>query len=129
MSSSVETFAQTQVDGLKGTELTLPGKPRTYISGWTADSNATDHNLVFYHKLGTIPFTVKLYFSCAGGYFPLVWSWAPGGTGNPVTVSATTEAIILGITSGAPLHGFWQPEVGWTSYSTGSWLVYASTEF
>lgn len=99
-----------------------------YISPWTADSNTTNHNLVFEHDLGTIPTSLCIQFSVdLKTVYPLTWSWEANLSGNPVSVWMDDHSITLAIFSGATLHGWWSGQTGaWTQASSGYWRVIAS---
>lgn len=126
MIDSMGSVAAGQVEfTTEGAEF-FAGAPETFVSPWTPDSNHSSHATVFRHELGVIPKSLMVMFSPdQQTAFPLLWSWSPGGSGNPVTISMDTATVTLQIFSGEPLHGVWNATTGWTTYGDGYWKVVA----
>jgi hypothetical protein len=97
-------------------------------TGWQCTDNATNHKLVMKHGLGSTPRFYTLYFSDTADssvVYPLDWSWGTDASGNPVTIAISTEAIILNIFSGAPLHGIWDANNGqWSKFTSGCFRAF-----
>lgn len=127
------TGVETEVAKLIPTATPPPPNPEIielkpdYDSGWVADNRSTNHRTVFTHNLGVIPSRVTIWFSPSEPHqvvYPLLWSWTPGNSGNPVTVELSATRLVLGIWSGDPLHGVWRGDlVQWTYYDSGYWRV------
>ena len=119
----------TQGEAMKfngGGELAAAAAPAQYRSTWVPDSNSANHKVIFQHGLGVIPSEVIVTFSAdLQTAYPLLWSWDNGYSGNPVTIAMDAQSVVLNIFSGSPLHGFWDPNNGWTTYSNGYWRVTA----
>lgn len=107
-----------------------PFSPETqadYDSGWVLDSNSSSHRTEFKHGLGYVPRRTSILFSPEPGglrVWPLTWSWNSGNSGNPVSISMTDKYVFLEIWYRAPLHGVWEADAGWTSYTSGYWRVF-----
>jgi hypothetical protein len=130
MSNTKETVVEMQAqenDG-QGAKIVVPGSG-SFVSPWTSDSTTLgDHTVVFEHNLDAIPTSITVLFSPDKvTAYPLLWSWSAGYSGNPVSVSLTVKTVAFSISAGSPLHGFWTPSSGWSTYSTGYWMVIAST--
>lgn len=99
-----------------------------FVSPWTADSNTTNHNVVFQHNLGAHPATLSVQFSVdLRTVHPLIWPWNENSSGNPVSVWMDDHSVTLSIFSGTYLHGWWDGTTGaWTTTRTGYWRVIAS---
>lgn len=99
----------------------------SYDSGWQ-EATQINTNLVFNHKLGVTPSHMAVLFSPdKKTSYPLLWAWNEGLSGNPVSISADTQAITLAIHGGSPLHGAWDGQTAqWTQWSTGYFRVFAS---
>jgi hypothetical protein len=120
---------------MEGTALEILGEDRegsfaaaasgVYISRWTDDSNSSNHQTVFPHRLGVIPQSILVLFSPDQvTVYPVIWSW-DYNSGSPVTISMTSTNVILNIYSGTALHGTWDAAKGWTHYTSGYWKVIA----
>jgi len=100
---------------------------RSFDSGWVAADNSTDRVIRFEHGLGVVPTELSVWFSpTADGAtaYPLQWRWYINDAGNPVTMSANRQAVVLAIYRGAPLFGAWTPST-WTTYTKGFFRVIA----
>lgn len=131
MSNLIETVVQGKAKQFQGGEelaAAAPKAPHRYRSAWTPDNNSTNHQTTFEHGLGVIPASVQVVFSAdLKTVYPVQWPWDPKLTGNPVTIGMDAQTVFLGIFSGSPLHGFWSPIAGWTTYTNGYWQVIATT--
>ena len=109
-------LASSEVDALEAPR-------RSYDSGWKYDTNSRNHQVVFSHSLGRIPYFITVLFSADQvTVFPITWSWEREHSGNPVTISMTSNRVTLNIWAGGPLHGVWTP-TGWLRYNDGFWRV------
>ncbi|MFZ6747157.1 hypothetical protein ACO0LC_28405 [Undibacterium sp. JH2W] len=99
-----------------------------YDSGWIAATNTTSSNLVVTHNLGNAPTSVRIMFSPdQETVYPVLWSWDPNNSGNPVSIWANRNTINLSIYSGTPLHGTWNGNTSqWTHWNTGYFRIFAS---
>lgn len=99
-----------------------------YVSEWRFDSNSTSHNVVFQHNLGVVPTELSVQFSLdLETVYPLLWSWEPGSSGNPVSIWTDARTITLAVFRGQPLHGWWNGNTSnWTTTGTGYWRVIAT---
>ena len=102
----------------------------SYVSDWRSDTNSTNHNIVFEHKLGKVPSAVSVLFSLdLQTVYPIQWSWSSGESGNPVSVWMDAKTITLSITYGTCLHGWWNGVTNsWSKAYSGYWRVIASTK-
>lgn len=135
MSSVAESILDgaeiTQVEAVEITDEAVLGGSSSatrFVSAWTYDTNASNHNTVFRHGLNAIPTSLMILFSTnLETVSPLIWSWNPGDSGNPVSIRMDNQTITLSIYSSTPLHGWWSGQpAGWTSANSGYWRVIAS---
>jgi hypothetical protein len=100
-----------------------------YDSGWTAAANRTQ-SLAFQHGLGTLPSAMTIYFSPVSSglpAYPIEYRWSDQFPGNPISVSASDDAIRLEIGGGTPLRAVWSSATGqWTKYDAGFIRVIAN---
>ena len=74
-----------------------------YDSGWQSDDAFTSHETVFQHSLGIPPTNLTLWFTPAlvegeaEEVHPVIWTWSPGYTGNPVSIIVNNDEIKLTI--------------------------------
>jgi hypothetical protein len=98
-----------------------------YDSKWQPANNHSNSYSTFDHGLGVIPSELNIYFSVdKETAYPLTWSWSSASSGNPVTISVNDQVAKLAIFAGAPLHGVWNPNTGWTYFTQGYFRVFAS---
>ena len=103
---------------------TLAVSDRIYDSGWRYDTNSRNHQVTFSHSLGRIPYFITVLFSAdQRTVFPITWSWEVPQSGNPVTISMSSNQVTLNIWAGGPLHGVWTPGGGWLRFNDGFWRV------
>lgn len=100
----------------------------SYVSAWRYDTNSTDHNVVFEHKLGHVPSAVSVLFSLdLETDYPILWPWSSGESGNPVSIWMDAKTITLSITYSTCLHGWWNGVTrSWYEANSGYWRVIAS---
>ncbi|QRR05088.1 hypothetical protein FPJ27_00970 [Burkholderia sp. MS455] len=100
-----------------------------FDSGWMAESNQTNHNLVIAHNLHVSPTQIAIIFSPdQETIYPLLWPWDNSKSGNPISIWADTTTITLSIYSKVPLHGSWNGQTSsWTYWNTGYFRVFASS--
>ena len=100
--------------------------PACIESDWIYDDVSKNHTTVWRHNMGVTPRAISILFSPdpdKGRVFPLVWPWQWQQTGNPQTMEMGRRAVLLHILAGAPLHGVWRPESGWTQWREGYWKI------
>lgn len=114
--------------GSRGPVFDREGCYRPYCSetDWIYDDSLTSHRSSFPHNLGVTPRAVSILFTpdpSQGKVMPVMWSWVFQNTGNPVSIEMDSRAVYLHIYNGAPLHGFWDAEIGWQKYNEGYWKI------
>ncbi|KQO59035.1 hypothetical protein ASF22_22535 [Methylobacterium sp. Leaf87] len=106
-----------------------PMSTRCFDSGWQPVSNKTTTAYFFRHKLGIAPRTLSIWFSpTATGEtaFPLLWKFQRNEAGNPVSIEARADLILLNIWNGVPLFGSYDASTDrWTTYTDGYYRVVA----
>ncbi|WP_082716524.1 hypothetical protein [Burkholderia sp. BDU5] len=100
-----------------------------YDSGWVAENNQTNHNLVLSHNLKASPSQIAIFFSPdQETSYPIIWPWDKVASGNPVSIWTNATTITLSIFSQAPLHGNWNGQTSsWTYWNSGFFRVFASS--
>jgi hypothetical protein len=129
MSSTVDSTLQVEaVKIMDSAALAGSSSATQYVSTWTPDNNAVDHNVIFPHGLGVVPSSVSILFSLdLKTVMPVVWRWNNNNPGNPVSIWMDDATVTLSIYSGSPLHGNWNGDTSlWTTSKTGYWRVIAS---
>ncbi|MEM9540660.1 MAG: hypothetical protein AAGA60_14300 [Cyanobacteria bacterium P01_E01_bin.42] len=109
--------------------VTFPNKPNTnafFDSGWLEENNGSSHTLTVAHGMSKTPRYVEIVFSPdQETAYPINWSWSVPNSGNPVTISVDDTSVKMAIWSGAPLHGVWDSEKKWTTYTEGYFRIFA----
>ncbi|AGK51356.1 MULTISPECIES: hypothetical protein [Burkholderia] len=113
------------------TESAISSSPSTfsanfaYDSDWRPADNTINTSLIFKHNLKCIPYPVCLFFSPdQEKVYPLIWSYYGPTSGNPASIRIDETKVTLSISSGIPLHGFFEPQTGgWTYWRSGFFRV------
>jgi hypothetical protein len=107
-----------------------PDSSECFDSGWQPVSNSTSAAFIYRHRLGVTPRSITAWFSpTADGVraFPLVWNFPRPEAGNPVTIEARPDAIIINIWGGAPIHGIYDgTKETWTTFNQGFYRIVAN---
>ena len=115
--------------GSDGSKCT-PDSSDCFDSGWQPVSNSTSAAFIYRHRLGVTPRGITAWFSpTADGVraFPLVWNFPRPEAGNPVTIEARPDAIIINIWGGAPIHGIYDgTNETWTTFNQGFYRIVAN---
>jgi hypothetical protein len=126
MSTLIETITESEIQASnQPTSLAQV----EFRSDWIYDSNGSNHRVLFRHGLNRTPRLVTVLFSDSDNQatvYPVLWSWDPRYSGNPVTVGMDALQVFLEITQDNPLHGVWNPNDGWKTFNDGYWMVIAS---
>jgi hypothetical protein len=100
-----------------------------YDSGFQPVSNGASTTYFFRHRLGAVPRFVEVWFSpTAGGEqaYLISWRFPRIEAGNPIIVEARSDSIFVGVWSGQPIHGVFDPMTEkWTTYNQGFYRVVA----
>jgi hypothetical protein len=100
-----------------------------FDSGFQPVNNSASTTFFFRHKLGAVPRFVELWFSPTSGgehAYLIFWRFPRIEAGNPVVVEARSDAIYVGMWSGQPVHGVFDPATEkWTTYNQGFYRVVA----
>src|SRR3954453_14459105 len=95
---------------------------------WVCTPDNTTKQLALKHGLGTTPRFANVVFAPGRDssiVYPLTWSWVASASGNPVTISLTTENVLVEIAAGSPLHGVWTANNGqWQSFNSGCFRAF-----
>jgi hypothetical protein len=107
-----------------------PDSSDCFDSGWQPVSNSTSAAFIYRHRLGVTPRGITAWFSpTADGVraFALVWNFPRPEAGNPVTIEARPDAIIINIWGGAPIHGIYDgTNETWTTFNQGFYRIVAT---
>jgi hypothetical protein len=106
-----------------------PDGVECYDSGFQPVNNSASTTFFFRHRLGATPRFVEVWFSptADGEHAYLIsWRFPRIEAGNPVVVEARSDAIFIGVWSGQPIHGVFNPTTEkWTTYNQGFYRVVA----
>ncbi len=98
-------------------------------TGWQPATNKASSIYFFRHRLGATPRVMSVWFSpTADGEraYLISHSFPSANAGNPVTIEARADIILLHTWSGAPIHGIYDGSTEkWTTYSDGFFRVVA----
>lgn len=100
-----------------------------YDSGWIRVSGEKSSAFFFRHTLGSPPRIVMVSFSPTpdgARSFPLTWNYPRPEAGNPITIEARSDMVLLNIWGGAALHGIYDGTTEqWTTFKDGYFRVVA----
>jgi hypothetical protein len=100
-----------------------------FDSGFQPVNNSASTTFFFRHNLGAVPRFVEVWFSpTAGGEsaYLISWRFPRIEAGNPIVVEARADAIFVGVWSGQPIHGVFNPATEkWTTFNQGFYRVVA----
>jgi hypothetical protein len=106
-----------------------PDGAECFDSGYQPVSNAASTTFYFKHRLGAPPRFVELWFSPTQDgerAYLAAWRFPRIEAGNPVSIEARSDAVYVGVWSGQPIHGVYNPVTDkWQTFAQGFYRVVA----
>jgi|APFre7841882630_1041343.scaffolds.fasta_scaffold29517_3 hypothetical protein len=123
--------ANATVSGSTGFDLLncSPTSERCFDTGWQPVSNKTSSIYFYRHRLGATPRIISAWFSpTAEGReaYSLAQSFPGPSVGNPITLEARPDMVLIHTWKGAPIHGVYDGKTEkWTTYAEGFYRIVA----
>jgi hypothetical protein len=106
-----------------------PTSSSCFDTGWQPVSNKTSSIYFYKHRLGATPRFVSAWFSptADGSHaYSLSTPFSSVNVGNPITIEARPDVVLVHTWSGAPVHGVYNGgNEKWTTFTEGYYRIVA----
>ena len=106
-----------------------PTSSSCFDTGWQPVSNKNSSIYYYKHRLGTTPRFVSAWFSptADGSHaYSLSTPFSSLNIGNPITIEARPDVVLVHTWSGAPIHGIYNGgNEKWTTFAEGFYRIVA----
>jgi hypothetical protein len=123
--------ANPQVSASAGIDLSncSPTSEQCFDTGWQPVSNKISSIYFYRHRLGATPRIISAWFSpTVDGRqaYSLAQTFPGPSVGNPITLEARPDMVLVHTWKGAPIHGVYDGKTEkWTTYAEGFYRIVA----